>query len=130
MRAPHLLLLFPFSLHLFFFVVSILTSPSMAKVRASGSSVSAAGTYTLHLLQPHPNQRVYSASDSAGDVFLNLKFAPSLSLLPLTALYVYSSLFQIHCERRERGRPSRRKNVFACRKQVFAPAHAAISRHE
>jgi hypothetical protein len=94
MRATQSLL-FTSPLHLFLFILvaSILTIPSLAKGRATGSSLSSASAYTLDLLQPHPNQRVYGISDSAGDVFLSLKFAAPLQLLQLLSLIFLFMLF-------------------------------------
>jgi hypothetical protein len=64
-------------------IVFIITSPSTAKGRTSLSSPLSASAYNLDLLQPHPNQRVYGVTDSAGDVFLHLKFVILLSFLRL-----------------------------------------------
>ncbi len=96
MRATQSLL-FTFPLHLFLFILvaSILTNPSLAKGRATGSSLSAASAYTLDLLQPHPNQRVYGISDSAGDVFLSLKFVAPLLLPQLLQLPRLLQLLQL-----------------------------------
>jgi biopolymer transport protein ExbD len=82
MRFRQSLLLKP-PLIFFLLVVFIIISPSSAKGRTSLSSPSSASAYNLDLLQPHPNQRVYGVTDSAGDVFLHLKFVILLSFLRL-----------------------------------------------
>jgi hypothetical protein len=71
---------------LFIFLLLIaftIISTSTAKGRTSLSSPFSASAYHLDLLQPHPNQRVYGVTDSAGDVFLHLKFVIFLSFLQL-----------------------------------------------
>jgi hypothetical protein len=68
LRSPSLIFI------TFLLVLSILAGVSLAKGRASTAS-SAAAAYTLDLRHPYPNQRVYAVSDSAGDVFLALKYA-------------------------------------------------------
>jgi hypothetical protein len=110
----------PLPLFLFFLILFTLANLSVAKGRASPSSPSLASTnsYHLHVAHPHPNQRVYGVSDSAGDVFLLLK---CVAFLPAACFYAYMlrryarcSCFRrrlsvsfpfrkLHCQRGQRG---------------------------